>query len=633
MLKLVHIKNISESDTPSFTTQTEQENYFDNSAGITITDGWYPPYYENEIKFETNQVSFDSNYNYLILYYNSRRYYYFIDDMSYVNEGVISIHITMDTIQTFMFGATLTDICIERKFINRWTNNNNDYEINRNYIRENLTNASFKQYSYNEYTSRNPATWFIVGKFDKVDRHQTSLTTSEVQIFTADGTLRNVPLSQVSPYNYKFCPYYNYRIKVGDETKTISGGNFIVTASYLENTIDIYLCPFNPLRGITINDFDLEYDATYDVLKLDYEGMQTADIYYLNRNAGINSIYHSVEKRFSFSRNDSQFVQFNKDYAPVLLDDNYMRIEFGSRAFNVNYPLYMLTKSSLYLNYAFNAFDGTRFYSITKEQYNAYDEYTTTIVDMNVMTFDLKSSKWSEYIANNKNRWISMQLDSVANITSSYIGGSSSSRSITNDISSRHYDKKTYRYKRNKSGRRRPLISSKSYLDDNTSRVRTTENISEGTNSALGSAIESFNEVTQEYAKVNNYLYAPMSAKQLGSANGDSLGLAYVIYDRVSIVEDIEQIAQYYHRNGYLVNEYVKYELPLSSLLNNNNTRAYYNIIKLSMCSVHLNTLEAQDIIEDIERRLQNGFRYWNLSSRISIGTFQYDNVEKEYLQ
>ena len=268
MLKLVHIKNISESDTPSFTTQTEQEDYFDNLQGITITDGWYPPYYENEIKFDTEDVSFDTNYNYLILSYNDRNYYYFIDDMTYVNEGVIAIHITMDTIQTFMFGATLSDVVIERKFINRWRDN----YINRNYIRENLSENNYKTVEFEYLTNSND--YFTFVSFTKYDLVDWGAFPPARQVLI-DSVIVNTPNSSKVNFTDGLVVFY----KTLNSTIIQLNGNNVETENNTNLThfrcstsiSSIRTFPFCPLANLT-------YNVTGTNTVIDYSGCFTAII-------------------------------------------------------------------------------------------------------------------------------------------------------------------------------------------------------------------------------------------------------------------------------------------------------------------------------------------------------------------
>ena len=84
-----YIEGISRIDTPYFATLGEQEDYFDSHEVVTIDTTFYPPHYLNKIKVDTDEISFNVNVNYLWFEYNSKRYYYFIDDVEYISDDAL----------------------------------------------------------------------------------------------------------------------------------------------------------------------------------------------------------------------------------------------------------------------------------------------------------------------------------------------------------------------------------------------------------------------------------------------------------------------------------------------------------------------------------------------------------------
>lgn len=133
----------------------------------------------------------------------------------------------------------------------------------------------------------------------------------------------------------------------------------------------------------------------------------------------------------------------------------------------------------------------------------------------------------------------------------------------------------------------------------------------------------------------------PNYYKNIGSLGQAIIDSSGKIYSRLDKVDDFESCAQYYHRNGYLVNEYVDDE---GALLNQNifsyvNTRYFFNVVKLSEVDVHLdNVIESEELTARIAARLMKGLRLWNYNAKIDdtqtigIGNFIYDNVEKDYI-
>lgn len=138
--------------------------------------------------------------------------------------------------------------------------------------------------------------------------------------------------------------------------------------------------------------------------------------------------------------------------------------------------------------------------------------------------------------------------------------------------------------------------------------------------------------------KFMDKVFAPDYYKNVGSVGITQIDSSTKVMYRLDRVEDIESCGQYYHRNGYLVNEYINDARDIFSYI---NTRYYYNILKLSDADIHMkNTIESSELIEEIKSRLYKGLRFWNYkaltstegTATIEIGDFSYDNVEKSYI-
>ena len=138
--------------------------------------------------------------------------------------------------------------------------------------------------------------------------------------------------------------------------------------------------------------------------------------------------------------------------------------------------------------------------------------------------------------------------------------------------------------------------------------------------------------------KFMDKVFAPDYYKNVGTVGITQIDSSTKVMYRLDRVEDIESCGQYYHRNGYLVNEYINDDRDIFSYV---NTRYYYNILKLSDADIHMkNTIESAEIVDEIKSRLFKGLRLWNYKALISkegtatieIGDFSYDNVEKSYI-
>ena len=138
--------------------------------------------------------------------------------------------------------------------------------------------------------------------------------------------------------------------------------------------------------------------------------------------------------------------------------------------------------------------------------------------------------------------------------------------------------------------------------------------------------------------KFMDKVFAPDYYKNVGSVGITQIDSSTKVMYRLDRVEDIESCGQYYHRNGYLVNEYINDDRDIFSYV---NTRYYYNVLKLSAADIHMkNIIESTELIDEIKARLYKGLRLWNYKALISkegtktieIGDFSYDNVEKSYI-
>ena len=117
---LYYVNGISKIDTPYFSNESEQRAYFESNKFCEIDDSFCPSFFRNEIQVSSDDLVLSDKVNYLSLYYDGKYYYYFIDDIMYINEGLIRLSLELDTIQTFMFQININSGSIERKFINRF---------------------------------------------------------------------------------------------------------------------------------------------------------------------------------------------------------------------------------------------------------------------------------------------------------------------------------------------------------------------------------------------------------------------------------------------------------------------------------------------------------------------------------
>lgn len=661
-VKLYYIHGISRIDTPYFATKTsqatlsKQEEFFSNHLVQSVELSFYPPHYHNTIKFDTEDITFNTNVNYLSLEYNNKTYYYFIDSINYISESIIELEITMDTIQTYMFDIYIANGVIERKFINRFYQRygSSDWLMNRNYIRENVGSGEFivkdKQILNSDVSKY--VLFLKQSKFDKSTTYGNICPRNTISYWLDSSNLApKFPISLAVPYDIKFGPGSPYGFVKNDANKVAFNTFLVATGSYLAETLDMYVCPFNPFMKISMSspsagNVTLSGDVT-DTAYLNFDDMHGETVYY---NKGLNDKYDLAIRKYTFiiaAVKNSGFVDygFSSDYMPQMVDDNYMRYTFGTDACLTSHPLYTV-EQCLSFHYAFDVTNGSRIYFINDNNFNTNtddDFYSTMVIDTNILSVDLKNTPWAQYIANNKNRWAQLNTNNILSISSaaaSYAGGSSAIGKIGVDKTSSTRYSYAKVQGRNKKGQFTRGVMRKVGTDKVSSSRDVYGDVPTNPNAGgiAGAALGAVGDIFNQYYTEKNLLAAPSTLSQLGECINGLLSHSHLIYYKQEKVIDFEQCANYYHRNGYLVNEYVNNVENIFEYVQN---RWHFNILKMSIAEVHLhNVIEDDDTIDSIKQRLEDGIRLWNINNQQSgttvrpvIGNFYYDNVENDFIQ
>ena len=662
-INLYYVHGISNIDTPYFATSTSsasrtaQEDYFDSKLVKSIETAFYPPHYKNEIKFDNEDLDFNTNVNYLSLEFNDRRYYYFIDDIEYVSETVIRVYCTMDVIQTYMFDLEITNGIIERQFINRWVRDEQYYRINRDYIRENVSGGEFYYYNrviYNADTSK----WLLCMQRG-VNYHTSNITqrthfdnTPALKDYSTTYMNYFTPLGSWDTYGSTGNMLYKDISTAADTRKleaeylpsgatkfSLDAMNDFGFYSQEGNTIGAFICPFNCLDT-------LEFGAS-SIIYVDWTKLAIVDVPYwldgsnshfskfitpspngvaVGSNFVANLTQHlyiksnRVNYTFEFTRNDDIAVAFDTKYLPVLLDENYIHYWFGSTISFTSLPLFKINRSSLQNWYTFNPSDGTRLYWCTRTADEA-DIFNTCVIDSNVINVDIKNNNWKDYIATNRGRWLAAIANTAVDI---YTKGSSAmvrSAFAESDINRIMFDPKNID-RRTNNGK----LKKRAQRELN-SAMRDKELADVSTNALVVGAIA--NNIGGQLMQDVNHLYKPTTPKQMASLSSAVGNEAYIMSYEERVV-DFNQVAQYYHRNGYLTNTYINYT---DTLFEDVQNRYYFNVLKMSLPEVHLkNVIEDETTIMLLKQRLTEGLRLWNVLNSDNIGDFQYDNVEYDFI-
>lgn len=642
-INLCYVHGISRVDTPYFPTLRNQEDYFDSHEIVTVETTFYPPHYTNVIRFDINDVSLLQNINYLYFLYSGKRYYYFIDSIDYVSETLIDLHITLDVIQTYMFNINFSNGIIERKFINRWDSNN---KINRDYLRENVSDGLFTN---QKTTLFNRDLWLVIKVSMLPDSWDIS---SKVTINNKDSYI---------PYGYCYLPLFCNKLRykrlsanAQSEEEITVNIDFTKIVPVLKDSriLDAYIIDYKPHSNIVINysnddiicevfsykkpwNDDLYLEGYHKYIKLFYDYFVCFIDYVYRYDAtrmisNVSSRLYSinlttVDTDLYFLKNITVSNDFNLRFMPQLLDENYMRIEFGNGGGNTSYPLYNIKDlSTIKLYEYYNCDDGSKIFTINETDKTLTDglDYMTYAYSNLVPSVTLLNDAWSSYVANNRSRWASAGIGTVKNAVTAFINIPNENKYLDEKIASLNSNPNRFD-KRYKVPTMKESFSRK---------INSYENKKENLfTSGITGAMESVTPLLSQGLRDYNAYYAPDSIRQSGDFISGYTSVQLLTFYRRLVVNDYEKCGQYFHRNGYKVDEYVSY---ISNPFQYVQNRYYFNVLKIKDADIHLdNYIENYDLIESITDRLKDGIRLWNvLNNNVILGSFIYDNVELDYL-
>lgn len=632
-INLGYIEGISYIDTPYFPTRATQRDYFNSKLVVTIGSTFYPPHYTNLLRISADDINFNTQVNYVWFTYNNKIYYYFIDSIEYINEELIEISIVMDVIQTYMFDIRISNGVIERMFINRFDSNN---KINRNYIRENVSAGLFTKQK-TTFTSDN---YWLVVKIAKLPHVNT-------QGYKALTNLNINGRTSYVPYGYLYMPLFCTGIRY-------QGSSVIAHNINVDNILDIltdnevieaYIIDYNPRPDAFAIDYHTLVISNYTdhtiVTPLNPGETNIFTVWYssvilIDRVTGNNGVICNATSLFrtyqigSYDvtlyryKNTSTSSIFEKAYITQLLDENYYRIEFGNGGGVATYPLFALDTNSIYLREYSNLDDGSKIFEIddgSKTLYTGLD-YQTYVFSNIKPTIPLLNDAWKNYQANNQGRWIAAGISAVRNAINSFAGIPAKNAYINNRIATLEAD--PHKYDR----RFKELTLKSSYvrkMDDLKSRKQAIRS-----DTGIG-IIDTLAPLINQGVSDLNAQFAPNSIRMGGDFISSYLSSQYMTMYRHLEVNDIEQVANYYHRNGFKVDLHVN---SINNIFQYVQNRYYFNMLKMSDSDLHLaDVIENAETVNLIKDRLKDGIRLWNVMDiSVNIGDFTYDNVELDYI-
>lgn len=621
MITLCFMKGLNKTNVPHYKSEDDRDSYIAKQSPLVRIDGFYPPYYRNVINLTYDDLGgpWDTNYNYCILDFNNKKYYYYISDVSYISEDIVEITIEMDTITTFMFDIKFQNGTIERKFINRW---NTDGTINRNYIRENVSNNLFDKPEV-QCLNDKLSDWIVVAKCGKYPSEGKSLAESSTamrnEAMEHEGTasLYNVP------YVYGIFPFAASGTFDGHDI-TYDAGAYATVPDIL----DLYLIPFNGVKGYS-NDGKGHITWTGSAA-IFYKSSSTGvpDKYGLT-NAIISNSVCTKDIHMGFYQNKNLGMPYASRYSPVLMDENYIQVSIGDAQFESTYPLYYAVTPNMRCAYWADLSNGTRYYNIVFKDKNAYpyvgyNVYNTIVGNSNILSDDLKNDPWKQYLSANKFSYINATLQDMGSMarTAYALGDEGNMDADFNNIFANHknYDRR-YKLPTLKKTTRRKMNE----MIDDASGDYAMSSMKMLGNSSVGSYI----------INKSNLEYSPKGVRQTGSLTKEFSGGSLYIYYKCSKVQDYTAVSWYYHTNGYLVME----PFVNKDLFNYVSTRKYYNVLKLSDVNFYLTVAQPIEVLSDIEDRLLSGIILWEHTDTgtlgqdyVDIGDFSLDNVETSFI-
>ena len=645
-INLYYVEGISRIDTPSFNTKThvgtieDQEEFFLTKLVKSIDISFYPPHYQNSIKFDKDDLEITDNINYLSLEYNGKAYYYFIDKIDYTSTGIITLEVSMDTIQTFMFDIYISSGLIRRKFINRWKYKYGEYIINRDYCRENVSEGIFQLIEKKYFNKYSDVTDKDVGSVGNINGMFVFACTDNIGDDDPTGQWHR--------------------------TETIKGLSYSSTSNYFKETLQfmIYVVPVIPnYTSITLTDGTNTAGCNYDLLfnKLLNDPLVYQAYFIPNDNkgffsrqtggnlfTGVNGIkviryegqgLFAIHKDFyseplvktfthDYRRNYNTETLFNENYMPVLLDENYIRFEYGEGNQLSTVPLYYQCFSQFGLVYENTLLHGNRCYNIilnynhqpsslsviidTNSNYiGTPDLYNTAVACNDKIRLTLLTNAYKEWITYNKAAIPMAYVSTIANCFTYGI------MNANNSVVHKNYTTST-------SGERVHGFPIKKKTTFNYS---TTTSTSDAPHYAPTNSSSLAGVATSQW----NAVFAPPAIRFSGEYLNDYQNHSLQVSFNKHRVNDYKKCAMYYHMYGYLVNEYVTH---IDNIFNFVKNRYYFDLIQGEKFEVHLHhVIEDEETVNQIESRLEDGLRLWNVkNNEVIIGDFTYDNVEYDYL-
>lgn len=611
-ITLYNIGELNREDTPVFDTIEHQQAFFSEAERQVVTNNsFYVPKFKDEICLSSDDVDFNSAHTYLSIYFNDKYYYYFIDKVEYVSEDVVKLHISMDVIQTYMFNIKFHNSEITRKSIKRW----NGVQINRDYIRENVSNSIFKN-SINEVFSQLGMAAYVIH----------IIPTNQQYWYSREAEEPYLPIMETFKGSEKTVVDYNSRkyVEAGFflilpfRTDKLVGSKYAGDTGTFQLGITAwdmfrYMCErdyvlsIDIIGGAYLAKLGITYDSSSDTFTCHeapytsrfiqiYNGsIPGADVHHPSPECAgfmllygantqfLKNIEHTIDRTpVPFVKNTAKNALFSKNYCPQLMDENYVQVRYGEPSFLTGFPISVSTDTSIVLRRNHDLVNNIRVYSLSLSP--TTDRYLTTIYATSVQTITLYNNAFQNYTSRNQSTLNAGRALAHFNNIYKAVGEGIKEGSVLS-----------------------------------------------GVESGLVGAI---NYEAERAINLENLKFTPDTTKVNGNGAFDiiseNIGSRFI----VDVVTNINECAEYFETYGYKV-----HEISTENLFNINN-RYYYDYIKVDKMSISLTILSDETTLGMIRERFRNGLRLWHTTDGtlntatvegvdLSMGQVcKYDNVE-----
>lgn len=615
-ITLFSIPGISRFDEPMFTptsgitAKERQLQFFTRFMRSVPEDGFYVPKFKDTIKLYVNNVNIGNVGNYLSLDFAGRRYYYFIDSITYISEDTYELTISLDVIQTYWYDITFYKFERTRTLIKRWVNG----LINRNYLRENLSEGLFQLHNHKVYTSPTsftdvPSKFYnqdydhLTGIISMVRTEYPNMPKRSLGNVVGDSYSRKI----YSSYFISFIPIVNNELRndnikaywypfTGDPNNPVYE-NIKPFKGFYDNISDAemiraFYLPFNPIYNFG------QFGSQFLVDKVNIDPAD--NMLFINNTSGEDTgasiliVPYTDIQYLGIRDTSTPTTAFDPLLVPAMLDENYVRISFGEANYQATYPLYMATEDRFECRYVGNPFSGARYYNIKAASTLAYasstklfdDRYLSSVCAAEPLSLDVVTDSWKQYWAYNTGSF----MTAMASSTIKAVTGFGAGKSIQN--AGTDYYRTLFRLADNGDDQTRILGAS-----DRDYNIRGVHTINQSVDNA--SSIINFTS-----GAINSAL-APDSPKASGIYWSDMVSGVAVISCSWYMVNDFDEVARMYESNGYKVHEI---NFNADPYIQN---RYYYDVICCDNCVFGLYDMSIE-LQQEIKDRLRQGFRAWH---------------------